>query len=130
MHAMRTSLAFLTSLMLFGCAHDGPGLRLMNERAEYDNEAPETSELNLSASGALGDSESPQPRPEPRVAQVWIHPQRLSNHEHFWGAWISLRLEEEHWEAKSLDKFEQQAPLGKPKDDGRTPQRRSKKKMP
>ena len=128
MHAMRMSLAFSTSLLLFGCAHEGPGLRMMNDRAEYNDEAPETSELNLGASGGLGEAGSLKPRPEPRVAQVWVYPQRLSNREHFWGAWISLRLEDEHWEAKSPDKFEQPPPAARPKDDGKSPHRRQKKK--
>ena len=124
MAAIRMSLAFLTSLNLFGCAHDGPGLRMMNDRAEYGDEAAETSELNLEVSGALGEEGQLRERPEPRVAQIWVHPQRISNREHFWGAWISLRLEDEQWEAHSLDKFEQRAPKSSPKDDGSKRKRR------
>ena len=116
MHAMRMCLVFSTSLFIFGCAHDGPGLRMMNERAEYSDEAPETSELNLQASAALGEEGQLAVRPEPRVALVWIHPQRLSDREHFWGAWLSLRLEDEHWEAKSSSDLEQDSPASKPKD--------------
>jgi len=89
---------------------------MMNERAEYSDEAPETSELNLQASAALGEEGQLAVPPEPRVALVWIHPQRLSDREHFWGAWLSLRLEDEHWEAKSSSDLEQDSPATKPKD--------------
>lgn len=130
MRAMRMSLAFLTSLLAFSCAHDEPTLRMMSDRAEYGDEAPETSDLNLGASGALGEVGQLAPRAEPRVAQVWVYPQRLSNREHFWGAWISLRLEDEHWEARSPEKLEQAPPAARPKDDGKAPSHREKKKLP
>jgi len=127
MHATRMLLAFLTSfLLLAGCAHDGPTLRLMNDRAEYEDEATETSELNLGSSGALGEVGKLKARPEPRVAHIWVHPQRISGREHFWGAWISLNLEDDHWEAKTLDRFEQAQPTAKPKDDGKTKRRQKK----
>lgn len=124
MTVIRMSLVFFSSLCQFGCAHDGPGLRMMNDRAEYDDLVPETSELNLEFSGALGEAGQLKQRPEPRVAQIWVHPQRISNREHFWGAWISVRLEDEQWEAQSLDQFEQAAPKSRPKDDGSMRKRR------
>lgn len=108
-HAMRMSLVFLINAVLFGCAHDDPQ-RLMNERAEYEDEAPETSELNLSVSGAIGEAGKLPPRPEPRIAHVWVHPQRISEREHFWGAWVSLRLEDENWSAASASAMEPAEP--------------------
>lgn len=127
MHVLRMSLAFLTSLVLVSCAHDGPTLSLLNERAEYGDEAPETSELNLGSSGALGEVGSPNARPEPRVAHIWVHKQPISAREQFWGAWVSLNLEDDYWEAKTFDRFEQPQPMARPKDDGKTPKRRPKK---
>ena len=109
-HALRMSLAFLTSaVLLSGCAHDDPQ-RMMNERAEYEDEAPETSDLNLSVSGALGEPGKLPPRPEPRIANVWVHPQRISEREHFWGAWVSLRLEDDQWNAASAKAMEPAEP--------------------
>lgn len=127
MHAMRMSLAFLTSLVLVSCAHDEPTLRLMNDRAEYTDEAPETSELNIESSGALGEAGSLGARPEPRVAHIWFSPQRISAREHFWGAWVSLNLDEDHFEARTLDRFEQPQPVAKPKDGVGAKRRRQPK---
>lgn len=108
-HALRTSLAFLSSAVLFGCARDEPQ-RMMNERAEYEDEAPETSELNLGVSGALGEEGKLPPRPEPRIAHVWVYPQRISDREHFWGAWVSLRLEADQWSAATASALEPAEP--------------------
>lgn len=127
MGVTRMLLVFLTSLALFGCAHDGPGIKMMEERAEYADDAPEASELNLSVSGALGEAGNLGNRPEPRVAQIWVSPQRISSREHFWGTWVSLCLEGECWQARSLDKFEQPAPMVRPKDGGQSPKRRRSK---
>lgn len=115
-HVIRMSLAFSISMALFGCAHDGPGLRMMNDRAEYSDEAPETSELNLESSTALGEEGKLLARPEPRIAEVWIYPQRLSDREYFWGAWMSLRLEDEQWEGNSMIHREPSPPTARPKN--------------
>lgn len=48
-----TSLAFLTSLFVAGCAHDEPGLRMLNDRAEYDLSGPEASLPNLDSSEVI-----------------------------------------------------------------------------
>ena len=122
---MNMSLALWTSVFLYGCAHDGPGLRMLDERSEYGDGAPETSELSLGSGAALGEAGKLPARSEPRIAQVWIYPQRLSDREHFWGAWLSLRLEDDHWEAKPMYQQEQEPPTTVPK--GRTPLKRKKK---
>jgi hypothetical protein len=103
---------------------------MMDERASYSDNAPETSELNLSSSQAIGEEGKLLARPEPRVAQVWIYPQRLSDHEHFWGAWLSLRLEDHHWEAASSAMFEQASPLSRPNDNKQLSKGRRKKMKP
>jgi len=99
---------------------------MMNERAQYADEAPETSELNLSTSGALGEAGKLPPRPEPRVALVWVYPQRLSENEHFWGAWVSLRLDDDHWEAKTASKLEPAAPSNPRKVKKHPPKKKPK----
>jgi hypothetical protein len=88
---------------------------MLNDRSEYEDNAPESSELNLGSSGALGEAGKMPKRLEPRIAQVWIYPQRLSEREHFWGAWLSLRIEDDHWEAKSMTIQEQEPPVIVPK---------------
>lgn len=88
----RMSLAFSISAFSMSCSH-GPSLRMMNERAEYADDAPESSELNLEASKALGEEGDLASEPAPRIAQVWVYPQRLSRSEYFRGAWISLRVD-------------------------------------
>lgn len=127
MHASHTLLVFLTSAALAGCAHDEPGLKLMNERSEYQDEAPETSELNLGSSEALGNEGNPKPRPEPRVAMIWVHPQKISDREQFWGAWVSLRLEGENWESATNAELEPGRGPATPKDNA-LPVRKRKKK--
>jgi hypothetical protein len=123
---MNMSLALLTSGLIFGCAHDGRGLRMLDEMAEYGDNAPETSELSLGSSGALGEAGKMPKRSEPRIAQVWIYPQRLSEREHFWGAWLSLRIEDEHWDAKPMAEMEQEPPATVPKG-AHLPVKRKKK---
>ncbi len=116
MHVIRILLAFSTSVIIVSCAHDGPGLRVMNERSEYADDAPESTTLNLGTADAVSEIGGGKPRPEPRVAQIWVHPQRLSDREQFWGAWITLRLEGENWQAETATALEPEDVATKPKD--------------
>ena len=115
-HAKRMLAAFLTSAFWVACAHDEPDQRMMHERAAYVDDAPEATELKLATSAAVAEDGKLLPRPEPRIAEVWVYPQRLSNHEYFWGAWVSLRLEDEQWEAGSMTQHEPARPRTRPKN--------------
>lgn len=119
-HAKRMLAAFLTSLLWVACAHNEPAQRMMHERAAYADDAPEATDLNLASSAAVAGAGKLLPRPEPRVAEVWVYPQRLSNHEYFWGAWVSLRLEDEQWESGSITQHEPTRPSARPKNSWST----------
>ncbi len=81
-----------------------------------EDEAAETTELNLGTTNALNEAGSIRPRPEPKVAMVWLHLQRISEREHFWGAWVSLRLEDKHWESATVDQYESEPSSSRPND--------------
>lgn len=115
-HARRMSVVFLTSVLWFGCAHDEPLQRTMHERADYEAALPEAATLNLQSSAAVAADGKFLARPEPRIAEVWVYPQRLSENEYFWGAWVSIRLEDEQWEAQSMTQREPSSPKKRPKN--------------
>lgn len=122
MHVSHILLASLTSIAcgLSGCVHDEPTLKMMNERAEYQDEAAESSDLSLGSTETINEEGQKKQRPEPRIAMIWVHPQRISEREQFWGGWLSLRLEQEYWQPSTADAFEPAAPKKGIKDEIKT----------
>ena len=91
------SLVCLSSaLALAGCAHDAtPGLRMLETRADYQAGEPEAQTLAL-ASGPDGTGSLPIRLP-PKVVNIWMNPHETSEHEYFWGAWLSVVVAGEEW---------------------------------
>jgi hypothetical protein len=72
-------------------------LRMLDERAAYESDS-EPHRVSIEERGIDGFKHSPVPtRSRARVAAVYAHPHEMPNHDYFWGSWLSLVVEEDHW---------------------------------
>jgi len=75
---------------------------MLEVRADYDGkDKNEASELKLGDNLALHDTGGVPPvRTTPKTAQIWIFPHETPSKEYFWGGWISVVVEGDHWEVE------------------------------
>jgi hypothetical protein len=85
---VRTYILMLPVLLIsfIGCAHRAPTKRMLDHRAGYDVDIADAENL-------LPDSN----RKVVKSAVAWIHPNRLPSGDQFWGAWISIKIDEPGW---------------------------------
>ncbi len=96
----RTLAVLLTSLIFgSGCAiNRADSLRMLDQRAEYDQENSSALPPALREAGVEGFKQSPVPvRSRPKVAAIWIHPHETATHDYFWGGWLSVVVEQDQW---------------------------------
>lgn len=89
------SLACLSSVLFSACAHE-PSLTMLEERADYEADEPEALALTL---GDEGNADTPARTPS-KVAHVWVHQDEAPDKDQFfWGAWVSVVVGGEEWNA-------------------------------
>ncbi len=93
------SVAFwISALTLTGCMSRAPSLRMLDERADYQDPRASSQDLRLREAGVEGFRSGPVPvRTRPKVAAIWIHPHEMANHDYFWGGWMSIVVEADQW---------------------------------
>jgi len=95
-------LAFLSSIVS-GCAtKKGPSL--LEERAGYAAAPPA-----MSLAGNRNARYVPTRVPE-KVIVAWLHAKELPSKDYFWGAWLSVVVEQETWEVKPVQMTGNQPP--------------------
>lgn len=94
--SIRILPGLLISLLISACSlNRAASLRMLDERAQYEGLAPVP---NLTEGGLEGFRGRPTPaRTRTRVAMVRVHPHELPNHDYFWGGWISVLVDPDHW---------------------------------
>lgn len=88
-------LAFC-SLFLVSCASRAPSLNMLEERADYESSDPQ--QMRFYQAGSDGFTQSKVPvRSAAKVSAIYIYPHELPDHSYFWGAWLSVVTEKDHW---------------------------------
>ena len=77
-------IVLLSSLILNGCAHS-PGVRILEERANYDK--PEEKKKRKVPKGRIGS----------QVVKAWLHAHEMPTGDQFDGAWLRLLVRKERW---------------------------------
>ncbi len=91
----RILAVFWISLCLVACTNRAPSLRMLDDRAQYEGDLPNPA---LHEGGIEGFRVSPLPvRTRPKVADFWIHPQKINDGTYFWGGWLSVVMEKGDW---------------------------------
>ena len=94
---IRTAMCHvLLSSGTLSCAHESADVRMLDNRADYQAVDPEAQSVTLTAAVAEEGAAAPVRLP-PKVAQVWLHAHETSQHEYFWGAWLSVVVAGEEW---------------------------------
>lgn len=92
---MQKTIMLMTILALASsCAlKRAPSLRLLEQRADYDNV--------YKLQRALDDVNQPllvPTRTAPVIADIWVHPHELGNGDYFRGAWVRTVVSRSHWQ--------------------------------
>lgn len=77
-----------------GCMNRAPSLRMLDARARYTSESKDAATLQLMVSPQDG---AVPVKSEPQVRKVWIHPFEMETGDYFWGGYMSLVTEGDHW---------------------------------
>ena len=85
---MRAYTAMLLALLisLTACVHRAPSERMLDYRAGYDMDIIQGETLVRDSS-----------RRTVKSVIAWVHPERLPSGDHFWGAWVSVKIDEPGW---------------------------------
>ncbi len=84
-------VALLNNLLFVGCASTSPGMKILEERANY-SEVKKTEEVkrkSFSRSGSL-------------VKKAWLFPHEMPTGDYFGGAWLHLVVTEERWNINEM----------------------------
>lgn len=82
---------------IFGGCSTSQGLRMLNDRSEYDNPVLLQS-LAVKEGGIEGFKNSSVPvRTRAKVAAIYIFPTETPTRDYFWGAWLSTEVEPSQW---------------------------------
>ena len=84
-----------------GCVSRAPSLRMLDTRAGY-NDNPDDEEVALYQKGKHAQ-DTVLKRSGPRVAKVYIFPHELPTKDYFWGAYVSLLIEQDQWVFEQQD---------------------------
>lgn len=102
-------VVFSISGYLAGCAHQSPGLKVLEERADYaaNDEDPELSIGSTSKVNDVGPCLVPTKtavplRPGSKVKVAWLHGHEMATGDWFWGSCISVVYDHERWEMKRI----------------------------
>jgi hypothetical protein len=97
---MKHLFILVLTLMAVGCLHRAESENLLEARADYlGKEKAEASALKLSSAEIKRNAVTGAPvRTPPKVAHIWIYPHETPNKEYFWGGWISVVVEGDHWQ--------------------------------
>ena len=98
MRALLCISAVLTISLISGCGsmNRADSNNMLESRSAY--RADGLSELSLNERGVEGFKEHPTPtRTRAKIAAVYVHPHEMPNHDYFWGAWLSVVIDEDHW---------------------------------
>ena len=79
-------LVSLISLNFFGCAHNGEGVGILEDRSGYNESLSKT------------DNKPPIKRTRGKVKKAWLHAHEMPTGDYFAGAWIYLLVEDNKWE--------------------------------
>ncbi len=93
----------LTSIGPVACLHRADSLRMLEVRADYDEkEQQEIGQLKLADGQKPNATVDNGPlRSAPKTAHIWIFPHETPSKEYFWGGWISVVVEGDHWQIES-----------------------------
>ncbi len=81
----------LISTNFTGCAHTSPGMKILEERANYQ----EMKNVQISDKKYSARSGS-------QVKMAWLYPHEMPTGDYFGGAWLHLVVKEDRWNVKEL----------------------------
>ncbi len=94
---MRNKILLGLMVALTTACSTSQGLRMLNDRSEYDNPGLLQS-LALKEGGIEGFKNSSVPvRTRAKVAAIYIFPSETPTRDYFWGAWLSTEVEPPQW---------------------------------
>ena len=88
-------VVLLSSLIFSACSSKQPKFEVLDERAGYQSHRPALSQIDKNSSNHPSRSDA-------ELVSVYMHPHEMPSGDYFLGAWLSLVVQGEHWNAEKM----------------------------